>query len=417
MPDKTTTGSETLQHIDVDVDVDVVVVGGGPAGLSAAVAPARSLRSVVVLDAGEPRNAPADGAHNVLGHEGRSPRDLLAAGRREASGYGVAFRDARAVSARRAGDRFEVTLSDGVSLLARRLLLATGLIDELPDVPGVREQWRRGVLHCAYCHGWEVRGRRIGVLGTSPAGVHQALMFTQLSDDVTLFSHGMTALGDAREQLDAVGVRVVELPVRRLRSQDGSLRAVVLDDATEVALDAVVVTPRHVARAELFEQLGGTMTEHPFGLFISTDPMTGQTDIPGVWAAGNSSDPQRHGGRRRRGRRQGGLGHQLRPDHRERHGRPRSPPPRPGHPPAHMTGQVPRMWPQRRIAQPPAYPVSHFAAPGPTRRRRTRQSPRRPARPEDQPSYTHRPVSGQERNQAGRRTNALVDAARAPRLA
>lgn len=274
-------------------DVDVVVLGGGPAGLSGAVALARSVRTVVVVDAGQPRNAPADAAHNVLGHEGVRPLDLLAAGRLEAWRYGVRFVEDEAVGARRDGDRFEVTLSGGSRLRARRLLLATGLVDELPDVPGVREQWGRGVLHCAYCHGWEFRGRRIGVLGTSPAGVHQALMFAQLSDDVTLFSHGMPPLDEAREQLDAVGVRVVDLPVRRLRSDGETLRAVVLDgEQTEVdvAVDAVVVTPRYVARAGLYEQLGGTLTEHPFGTFVSTDPMTGQTDVPGVWAAGNTSD-------------------------------------------------------------------------------------------------------------------------------
>lgn len=276
---------------DTSTDVDVVVLGGGPAGLSGAVALARSLRSVVVLDAGQPRNAPADGAHNVLGHEGIPPLDLIAAGRREALGYGVRVVEARAVGARRDGDRFEVTVTDGPPLRARRLLLATGLVDELPDVPGVREQWGRGVLHCAYCHGWEVRGRRIGVLGTSPAGVHQALIFTQLSDDVTLFSHGMPPLDKAREQLDAVGVRVLDLPVRRVRSEDGTLQSVVLDDAgteVDVAVDAVVVTPRYLARAELFIQLGGTLTEHPS---VCSSPPTPRPGRPASRGCGPQETP------------------------------------------------------------------------------------------------------------------------------
>lgn len=273
-----------------DQDVDVAIIGGGVSGLSAAVALARSLRSVVVVDAGQPRNAPASHAHNVLGHEGISPRDLLAAGRREAQGYGATIRDVRAVSARRHGDRFDVGLSDGGTLLARRLLLATGLVDELPDVPGVQEQWGRSVLHCAYCHGWEVRGTRIAILGTSPASVHQALMFRQLSERVTLFTHTMPDPHDAREQLAAVDVQVVDGPVRRLRGGEGDLQAVVLDGGREVPVDAVVVTPRYLARAELYQQLGGTLTEHPFGAFIPTDPMTQKTDLPGVWAAGNSSD-------------------------------------------------------------------------------------------------------------------------------
>lgn len=276
--------------MNTDVTHDVAVVGGGAAGLSAAVTLARSLRSVVVVDAGEPRNAPATGAHNVLAREGVSPLELLAAGRREAKHYGVDIRHDPAVTARRRDDGFEVELAGGGTVRARRLLLATGLIDELPDVPGVRELWGKSVLHCAYCHGWEVRGQRIGVLGTSPLSVHQALLFRQLSDDVTLFRHTMPDPGEeAWEQLAAMGIRVVGGVVQRLRGEDDALRAVVLDDGNESGVDALTVAPRFIARAELYEQLGGSVTEHPMGTFIETGPM-GRTEIPGVWAAGNVSD-------------------------------------------------------------------------------------------------------------------------------
>ncbi len=268
---------------------DVAVIGGGAAGLSAAVTLGRSLRSVVVVDAGEPRNAPAAGAHNVLGREGISPLELLAAGRREAEHYGADIRRDRAVAARRRDDEFEVDLAGGGTLRARRLLLATGLIDVLPDLPGVRELWGRSVLHCPYCHGWEVRGQRIGVLGTSPLSVHQTLLFRQLSDDVTLFVHTMPDPGEeAWDQVAALDIRVVGGVVRGLRTEDGFLRAVLLDD-NEVLIDALAVAPRFIARADLYEQLGGALTEHPAGEFIATGPM-GRTDIPGVWAAGNVSD-------------------------------------------------------------------------------------------------------------------------------
>jgi thioredoxin reductase len=273
-----------------DTTYDVVIVGGGAAGLSAAVALARSLRSVLVVDAGEPRNAPADGAHNVLARDGIPPLELLAAGRREAEHYGARIRHDRAVAARRHDGGFEVDLADGETVRARRLLLATGLVDELPDIPGVRELWGKSVLHCPYCHGWEVRGQRIGVLGTSPLNVHQALLFRQLSEDVTLFTHRMPDLdGDAEAKLAALDIPVVNGAVARLRADDGVLRAVVLDDGREFAVDAVTVAPRFVARSDLYEQLGGALTEHPAGAFIATDP-AGRTQIPGVWAAGNSSD-------------------------------------------------------------------------------------------------------------------------------
>jgi thioredoxin reductase len=245
---------------------------------------------VVVVDAGEPRNAPTTGAHNVLAREGISPLELLAAGRREAADYGADIRHDRAIAARRADHGFEVDLASDATITVRRLLLATGLIDELPDVPGVREFWGRSVLHCPYCHGWEVRGQRIGVLGTSDRSVHQALLFRQLSDDVTLFVHQMPDPGDEIwVQFAATNIRIVRGGVARLRSEADMLRAVVLDDGSEFLVDAVTVAPRFVARADLYEQLGGALEEHPTGAFIATGPM-GRTDIPGVWAAGNVSD-------------------------------------------------------------------------------------------------------------------------------
>ena len=267
---------------------DVVIIGGGVAGLSAAVALARSLRSVAVVDAGEPRNAPASGAHNLLGQEGIAPLDLLANGRREAAAYGAQILNGRATTARRVDGGFEIDIADGTTLRCRRLLLASGLVDELPDVPGVARSWGHSVLHCPYCHGWEVRGQRIGVLGTSPMSVHQALLFRQLSDDVTLFAHTMPDLDDESvERLAARNIALVSGTVERLRTDGDDVRAVVVD-GREFPVDAVTVAPRFVARSELYEQLGGTVTEHPMESFIATEAM-GRTDVPGVWAAGNAS--------------------------------------------------------------------------------------------------------------------------------
>ncbi|MBE9375561.1 NAD(P)/FAD-dependent oxidoreductase [Saccharopolyspora sp. HNM0983] len=271
------------------ITCDVAVVGGGAAGLAAAVTLGRSLRSVVVVDSGEPRNAPAAGVHNLLAREGIAPQDLLTAGRREAEQVGAELRRDRAVAARRAGDRIEVDLAGGGTLLARRLLLATGLADELPDIPGVREHWGSDVLHCPYCHGWEVRGRRIGVLGTGPMSAHQALLFRQLSEHVVLFAHRMPDPGEeVREQLDALDVPIIDGTVRRLRAADGALRAVVLDEQ-EVAVDAVAVAPRFVGRTDLYEQLGGSRVEHPTGEFVETGAL-GRTEIAGVSVAGNAAD-------------------------------------------------------------------------------------------------------------------------------
>ncbi|MFZ2174666.1 MAG: NAD(P)/FAD-dependent oxidoreductase, partial [Rhodococcus sp. (in: high G+C Gram-positive bacteria)] len=204
--------------------------------------------------------------------------------------YGAGIRFESAVSARNTDDGFEVDLDETGTVRARRLILATGLVDELPDIPGVRELWGKSVLHCPYCHGWEVRDRRIGVVGSSPMSVHQALLFRQLSDDVTLFTHTMPDLdGESLEQLAARDIRLVEGTVAELRAEGENVHTVVLEDGRECGVDAVVVGPRFHARTDLYVQLGGTVADHPLGSFIETGPM-GQTELPGVWAAGNSSD-------------------------------------------------------------------------------------------------------------------------------
>src|SRR4051812_2274907 len=149
----------------MDERYDVVVIGGGAAGLSGALALARARRRVLVIDAGEPRNAPAGHVHNYLGREGTPPAELLAAGRAEVGGYGGQVSGGRVTGAERTDDAgFRVGLDDGRTVRARRLLVATGLVDQLPDVPGLGDLWGSDVLHCPYCHGWEVRDRAIGVL-------------------------------------------------------------------------------------------------------------------------------------------------------------------------------------------------------------------------------------------------------------
>ena len=160
---------------------DVVVIGGGAAGLNGALMLARSRRSVLVVDAGAPRNAPASGVHGLLGREGTPPGELLATGRAEVRGYGGRVETGEVTGGAADGGGFAVTLADGRRVRARRLLVTTGLTDELPDVPGLRERWGREVLHCPYCHGWEVRDQAIGVLASGPMSVHQALLFRQLS--------------------------------------------------------------------------------------------------------------------------------------------------------------------------------------------------------------------------------------------
>ena len=276
---------------------DVVVVGGGSAGLSGALALGRSRRRVLVVDAGEPRNAVAAGVHNYLGREGTPPGELLARGRAEVQGYGGVVRDGRVEAVERAEGRhrFAVALEDGTAVRARRLLVATGLVDGLPDIPGVAERWGRDVLHCPYCHGWEVRDQPIGVLATGPNTVHQALLFRQLSEDVVVFRHTGPALSaDDEASLRALGVRLVDGEVVALEVSGDRLTGVRLATGEVVARSAVVVAPRFTARGEVLASLGLAAVEqemagHVVGSAVPADP-TGATGVPGVWVAGNVAD-------------------------------------------------------------------------------------------------------------------------------
>ncbi|MDI3421583.1 NAD(P)/FAD-dependent oxidoreductase [Streptomyces luteolus] len=271
---------------------DAVVVGGGAAGLSGALALSRARRSVLVIDSRRPRNAPSDGVHVYLGREGTPPSELMADGREEIRRYGAEVRTGEVVSAERDGSGFLVALADGTAVRARRLLVTTGLVDGLPQVPGVAELWGSDVLHCPYCHGWEVRDQRIGVLSTGPLAVHQALLWRQWSDDVTLFLHtGPEPDDEQYEQLAARGIAVVDGTVHELVRADGRLAGVRLDSGRVFDIAALAVATRMNARAEWLTPLGLELAEQVVqgtvvGRHIPADPL-GKTAVPGVWAAGN----------------------------------------------------------------------------------------------------------------------------------
>jgi len=266
--------------------------------VGAALTLSRARRSVLVVDGGQPRNAPAGHVHNYLGREGTPPGELLAIGRREVEGYG-----GRVVPGDVAGAEpidgpdigFVVRLAEGMSVLGRRLLVTTGLVDELPDVPGLVERWGRDVLHCPYCHGWEVQAQPIGVLATGPAGVHQALLFRQWSADVTLFLHTAPPLtAEQAEQLAARDITVVPGEVAGLEVTDDELTGVRLSSERVVARRAVVVAPLFSARAGLLAGLGLEPAKVQMGGFVmgtrvEADP-TGATSVRGVHVAGNVAD-------------------------------------------------------------------------------------------------------------------------------
>jgi thioredoxin reductase len=269
---------------------DVVVIGGGAAGLSAALVLSRARRRVLVVDAGQPRNAPAAHMHGYLSRDGLAPAELLATGRSEVARYGgeiVAGIVTDLVPDGRTG--FWVLLGDGQRVSTRRLLVSTGLHDELPDVAGLAERWARDVLHCPYCHGHEVRDQRLGVLGGTPGSVRYAQIVRQWTQDLVYFTPPGALTAVERTELLARAIGVVEGTIDQVVIDDADhLRGVQMDDGCVIPRDALFVPPRFVPNNDLLQGLGATID--PDG-WVDVDA-TGRTSVPGVWAAGNIVDPR-----------------------------------------------------------------------------------------------------------------------------
>jgi len=265
---------------------EVVIVGGGAAGLSAALVLGRARRKVAVVDAGAPRNAPAAHMQGFLSRDGMPPAEFLAAGRDELTGYGVEIVNESVVKVE---PGFVVHLSSGDTMSARRILLTTGVIDDLPELPGVRERWGRDLLHCPYCHGWEVRDQQLGVLGTHPGAVMHAQLVRQWSDDVVFFPHTLAVSAAERAELEARSIRVVEGEVVGLVVEDDQLTGVSLADGRVVARTAVFIRPRNIPRPD--GVLTGLSVELNGEGVVAAD-RDGHTSVPGVSAAGNVVDPR-----------------------------------------------------------------------------------------------------------------------------
>jgi thioredoxin reductase len=269
---------------------DVTIIGGGAAGLSAALVLSRARRRVMVVDDGTPRNAPATHMHGYLSRDGMPPSEFLALGRDEVARYGGEVLDDAVTSVvPDDSDGFRVVLAGGRRIRSRRLLVTTGLTDVLPDIPGLADRWARDVLHCPYCHGHEVRDQQLGVVGGAPGAVRYAQIVRQWTHDLVYFTPPGLLTADERSGLVARAIGVVEGTIERLVvDEDDHLRGVGMADGSIVPRDALFVPPRFVPRSHLLADLGCATDDDGW----ATADSTGRTSVTGVWAAGNVIDPR-----------------------------------------------------------------------------------------------------------------------------
>lgn len=275
-----------MRH-DHPTTYDAVVIGGSYAGLSAAIHIARARRLVCVIDTGSPRNRFASASHGVFGHDGAAPLAMIAAARGEVERYlGVRMIADAAIGAHRSDDGFEVMIGNGDTIRAAKLVLAFGIADVLPDIPGLAERWGRTVLHCPYCHGFEHRGGRLGVLWTAPLSAHQAALIADWGA-TTFFLNGNDMPDHAVcIMLEKRGVAIETAPVRALQGDADALSSLLLDDGRSVAIDALFLAPASRLNSPIASQLGCVLDDGPFGPIIRTNAAR-LTSVPGVYAAGD----------------------------------------------------------------------------------------------------------------------------------
>jgi thioredoxin reductase len=264
---------------------DVIIVGGGPAGLSAALILGRCLRRVLVIDEGHPRNARSGGLHGFLSRDGIRPRELLAIARDEVSKYGVELRQAHVTHARRIERCFEVELESGEQMRCRRLLIATGVRDRIPELPGIDAMYGKSVLHCPFCDGWEMRGRALAAYAPGKEGCEFALGLRSWSTDIVLLTDGTTPPDEARGRLERMKIPIETAPIERLEGRDGMLERIVFKNGRTLAREGLFFHLGVDPTSRLAEELGCHVTKDE-GV---TRKGYEETTVPGVYVAGDAT--------------------------------------------------------------------------------------------------------------------------------
>ena len=278
--------------MSLNADRDVIIIGGSAAGLSAGLVLARAQLNILIIDNGQPRNKPADHMHGFLTRDGISPAEFLIAGREELLKYGAQMAAQKVTKVLMFGDgRFEVHMENGEIEIGRSLLVATGLKDEIPTIPGVQERWGSLVHHCPYCHGYEVLGQKIAVISGAfkEMSIKQAGLLRRYSDRVDFLANGQELTELEAHGLQGLGVRIVDLGISHIIGDTGTLTGVAFVDGTSVECDAVFVAPSMTPNDEILKSLN--CKTNPETTYVTVNEV-GQTSMPGVWAAGNVVNPQ-----------------------------------------------------------------------------------------------------------------------------
>jgi len=272
-------------------DFDVIIIGGSYAGLSAAMSLGRSLRAVLVIDGGKPCNRQTPHAHNFITHDGDRPSKIWQEAKRQVLQYeSVRFHEGLVTEVQQLRRRFHVVTESGEQFSARKILFATGLFDQMPDLAGFSECWGISVLHCPYCHGYEVHSKTIGLLANGDQAFELCKLLFNWSTNLILFTHGKSMLSD--EQVDKIrqhNIRIEEREIARLDHTDGKIRNIVLLDGAEISVPAIFARPAFRQHSDIPERIGCELTEVGF---IKTD-LFARTTVPGVYAAGDNTTMMR----------------------------------------------------------------------------------------------------------------------------
>ncbi|WP_294824396.1 NAD(P)/FAD-dependent oxidoreductase [uncultured Flavobacterium sp.] len=270
---------------------DVIIIGGSYSGLSAAMALGRTLRSVLIIDSGKPCNRFTPHSHNFITHDGQVPGVISAKAKEQVLAYPtVTFITDTATDAVKTDDGFEVTTASGTSCFSKKILIATGMRDILPEIKGFAECWAKSVVHCPYCHGYEVRGKKTGILANGDAAYHYALLVSQLTNDLNIYTNGKAEFTTEQlEKFNKNNISVNEAPIAELEHTDGYVHAIIFKEGSRQTIEAIYSKPVNVQHTDIPEKLGCTINE--YGL-IQVDEMQ-RTTIPGVYASGDCTNGQR----------------------------------------------------------------------------------------------------------------------------